>query len=147
MDIFNAHPEQTANAVNLFTRGQETQAYCRRYYPLTSQETPERTEATFLMEQAVQAGVIDAVPTTPDLCANCGKPAAHCCAQCNVMHYCARECQIAHWKQQHRKECKKLQALRKQVKQGDKDYLTSLQLSAKPLHTKVSSGKKAGEKN
>ena len=80
VSILRAHPEKTLDAVKLFTRGQDAQAYARRYYPQSPQKTAERTEATFLMEFAVKAGVIDAVPTVPDVCAYCGGDATQLCA-------------------------------------------------------------------
>ena len=62
------------------------------------------------------------------------------------MHYCGRKCQKAHWGQGHKKECGKLQAQRERVKQKDKHHLEGLDITAKPQQTKVSTGKKKGNK-
>ena len=141
-EVFTAHPDKTLEAVELFKRGQTAQAHQRRYFPQASQKTAERIEATFFMEHAVEAGVIEAVPTTPDTCAHCGAPATRACAGCMTVHYCARKCQKAHWGQGHKRECATMKAQRDRVKQLDRQSLGTMHLTAKPQHTKVSSGKK-----
>ena len=32
------------------------------------------------------------------------------CAKCKQVFYCSRECQVAHWKSGHRRECEQLAA-------------------------------------
>lgn len=39
-------------------------------------------------------------------CASCGAPATKMCASCRAASYCGRECQAAHWKGGHAKECR-----------------------------------------
>lgn len=44
-------------------------------------------------------------------CALCGKLAkANKCGACKKVHYCSKECQKAHWKEEHKKECEELKA-------------------------------------
>ena len=39
-------------------------------------------------------------------CAKCGKVGAKkICGRCGVVRYCSRECQVAHWKAGHKREC------------------------------------------
>jgi len=54
--------------------------------------------------------------TTPTLpcCATCGTPKTtkrplNACSQCHTTHYCNRDCQMTHWKEGHKRECKRLQ--------------------------------------
>jgi len=54
--------------------------------------------------------------TTPTLpcCAACGthKTTRHplnACSQCHTTHYCNRDCQMKHWKEGHKRQCKRLQ--------------------------------------
>jgi TPR repeat protein len=54
--------------------------------------------------------------TTPTLpcCAACGthettrRPLKNC-QQCHTTHYCNRDCQMKHWKEGHKRQCKRLQ--------------------------------------
>ncbi len=42
-------------------------------------------------------------------CVKCGKEdGLSACSRCKVTLYCSRECQVAHWKDGHKAECKKL---------------------------------------
>uniref|UniRef100_A0A0G4G9D1 MYND-type domain-containing protein n=1 Tax=Chromera velia CCMP2878 TaxID=1169474 RepID=A0A0G4G9D1_9ALVE len=55
-------------------------------------------------------------------CGGCGKletlQSRHqSCAGCRVVSYCSRECQTAHWKKAHKRECKQLQATRRAAQQ------------------------------
>lgn len=43
-----------------------------------------------------------------DICLNCGKKGTKLCFRCRKVKYCSRECQVAHWKKQHKKYCNKL---------------------------------------
>ena len=61
--------------------------------------------------------------TTPTLacCAACGRPTStrrplRSCPQCLVAQYCSRECQVKHWKDGHKRECKRLQTVQKKKK-------------------------------
>jgi TPR repeat protein len=54
--------------------------------------------------------------TTPTLpcCAACGTPKTtrrplNICSGCRTVHYCNRECQMTHWREGHKRECKRLQ--------------------------------------
>ena len=54
---------------------------------------------------------VDIDKVSADICANCGKgeenkTSLKACTACNMVKYCNRECQIAHWPQ-HKKACKK----------------------------------------
>lgn len=55
----------------------------------------------------------ETVSTRPDrpeerICANCGNPAApKTCSKCKTTHYCSKDCQSAHWKAGHKRECAK----------------------------------------
>ncbi|KAI0752967.1 hypothetical protein C8Q80DRAFT_487574 [Daedaleopsis nitida] len=41
-------------------------------------------------------------------CASCGSPQdLKTCAKCGQRFYCSRECQTAHWKEKHKRDCKK----------------------------------------
>ena len=43
------------------------------------------------------------------MCANCGELASHRCANCRMVFYCKKECQISHWKSIHKEQCKPFQ--------------------------------------
>jgi TPR repeat protein len=54
--------------------------------------------------------------TTPTLpcCAACGTPKTtrrplNICTGCRTVHYCNRECQMTHWREGHKRVCKRLQ--------------------------------------
>ena len=53
-------------------------------------------------------------------CANCMLPLQSekklCCVECKAAYYCDRECQIAHWKDGHKKDCVK--KLKKRLKEA-----------------------------
>eukprot|EP00929_Paragymnodinium_shiwhaense_P107272 TRINITY_DN7335_c1_g1_i1.p1 TRINITY_DN7335_c1_g1~~TRINITY_DN7335_c1_g1_i1.p1 ORF type:complete len:927 (-),score=169.80 TRINITY_DN7335_c1_g1_i1:91-2871(-) len=59
----------------------------------------------FPLEQVGQAAIANAAPAAvhrPQLvetkdCVKCGKPPQTMCGQCQVVKYCSRECQKAHW--------------------------------------------------
>lgn len=38
-------------------------------------------------------------------CAVCGKPSSAQCGRCKTVHYCGRDCQVAHWKGGHKRAC------------------------------------------
>jgi ubiquitin carboxyl-terminal hydrolase 36/42 len=37
------------------------------------------------------------------------------CAKCSVRRYCTRDCQVAHWKAGHKRECEHFARLRQQT--------------------------------
>jgi hypothetical protein len=41
-------------------------------------------------------------------CAHCHKPASQRCARCKAVWYCSRDCQVAHYKADHKLRCKAL---------------------------------------
>ena len=42
-------------------------------------------------------------------CAVCGKPDARLrCGRCRSVHYCDASCQLEHWSNGHKKQCKKI---------------------------------------
>lgn len=41
-------------------------------------------------------------------CANCLKPATQRCSRCKTIWYCTRECQVDHYKKEHKLQCKAL---------------------------------------
>ena len=74
----------------------------------------ERGQKTLFEKDRNGPGVmVEAVNTSRDkrnvsLCASCGKPnCKHICSRCRVVRYCSRDCQVAHWGKNHKKECKK----------------------------------------
>jgi len=46
---------------------------------------------------------------TMEVCSNCGENNGKLkhCSQCGAVKYCSKECQIFHWKNSHKDECKK----------------------------------------
>jgi len=39
-------------------------------------------------------------------CVVCGKKAKATCSRCGEVRYCGRDCQVKHWKAEHKAECK-----------------------------------------
>ena len=56
--------------------------------------------------------------TIRESCANCMLPLGHgskmCCVECKAAYYCDRDCQMAHWKAGHKKDC--VRKLKKKLK-------------------------------
>jgi ankyrin repeat protein len=46
------------------------------------------------------------------VCHMCGKASKFKCSKCKQYRYCGRDCQTAHWKKGHKKECKLLTSMR-----------------------------------
>jgi len=61
---------------------------------------PEIDNLFSLLEQAIRSG-----------CAHCHEKLSPekplCCSECRAAYYCDRECQVAHWKNGHKKDCVK----------------------------------------
>jgi hypothetical protein len=40
------------------------------------------------------------------ICASCHEEGGMACKNCQLVVYCSRECQVEHWKKEHKKHCK-----------------------------------------
>lgn len=56
------------------------------------------------LEASADYGVVAAV--APNQCAVCYFPTTTRCAQCKAVRYCSGKCQIIHWRQGHKEECR-----------------------------------------
>ncbi|KAK1405579.1 Ubiquitin-specific protease 16 [Heracleum sosnowskyi] len=64
-------------------------------------------EATVLYESVVKEEFVsEKVPVVKNQCALCFSPAAKLCSQCKAVRYCSGKCQIIHWRQGHKQECR-----------------------------------------
>ena len=57
------------------------------------------------LKQKDSAASVPASPSTG--CANCGISTANLrgCSRCKAIFYCSKECQVAHWKSEHKAAC------------------------------------------
>jgi len=77
-------------------------------------------------------------------CANCnkdlGKVGQMMCAACKTVSYCGRECQVAHWNNGHKAECKTLKVTAKGVKlkapSGEYAFNASVSMVSGKTHNK-----------
>lgn len=72
-------------------------------------------------------------------CANCLKPATQRCSRCKIVWYCSRECQVEHYKKEHKLECKKL--AEKQVHKLEKRAGTESGVILNPTEVKSQTAK------
>ncbi|XP_074369865.1 ubiquitin carboxyl-terminal hydrolase 17-like [Apium graveolens] len=64
-------------------------------------------EATVMYESAAKEEFVkEKVPVVKNQCALCFSPAAKLCSQCKAVRYCSGKCQIIHWRQGHKEECR-----------------------------------------
>lgn len=161
MSIMNTNAQSTRNPFVVqqlpelrrsITEGRDWQAIAE--YQLSTYFTKESEAAEFddLVKFAeMYSGTnIDAL-SEGFKCAHCLKTATQRCSRCKSVWYCSRECQVDHYKKEHKHVCKTLAA--KVAENSDKNHVTGSAMIFKPSEVKaqgkkskeVSGGKKAEE--
>lgn len=68
-------------------------------------------------------------------CANCFKSATQRCSRCKIVWYCCRECQVEHYKKEHKHACKAMAA--KIADNSDKTHVKGSSMIMKPSEVKA----------
>nr|XP_010942663.1 ubiquitin carboxyl-terminal hydrolase 17 [Elaeis guineensis] len=71
---------------------------------LLAAEEAERAEMEAALAYAAEPAAVEA-PARP-VCAVCFSPTTTRCSRCKAVRYCSGKCQIIHWRQGHKEECR-----------------------------------------
>jgi len=75
----------------------------RQQLPVTNAFYPEDPPSSY--EDPNEAIEFERRFQSPTMCAFCGYPGKNRCAKCRNTFYCSKDCQLAHWKNGHKKRC------------------------------------------